>query len=452
MYIVYAIVAIAIFIVDGPDTNGLTLFPSNTSYQLTESSPFTVQCAAICEPQCHYQWMGPGISQNDNHGLLSVSEISRNQSGTFTCTVTNPKNPGKSVTANLYVIVYYSLDVFFHYSESNNSTVLLMCITSGEPLQYTFHEWIHKVGDTEIRRLAGDNTANASTLTLTNISIEDMGIYVCTVDVAITGQIGPMKLTGHTDVFVHGTLFTESTNSLFTGMINKSARIEIPFYSSPSSTTVKFYRGANTVEVTNTSDTLIFLSSFPNTLTLYGKEVFLNGQIAVLYFKMVKATEFGEYTAVLFNDFENTSRRIVFSLGEAETPAKFYITDVQEKQVTLQWLYGDHRGFDQTFVIQTSMDNITWTNASLINSGKTEEWFYATITGLKSNTVYYFRFISFNVNGGSDIAGIHFVIRTLQESPSSRDIGVSIGIGFGGFFIGVFGAISVMIIIWKRNS
>ncbi|KAL3860897.1 hypothetical protein ACJMK2_006993 [Sinanodonta woodiana] len=438
-------------VIYGPDTNGLTLSPSNTSYQLTESSSFTVQCAATCVPQCHYQWIGPGISQIDNQGLLYVSEISRNQSGTFTCTVTNPKNPGKSVTANISVIVYYT-DVLVNYSGSSltNSTILLTCTASGIPSQYTFQDWIHKVGDTEIRRLTGKNTANTSTIALTNISIEDMGTYVCTVDIYIAGQNGQIKQTGQTYIFVHGTPFIENTKSMFTGMINKSATIEIPFYSSLSSTTVKFYRGANTVEVTNTSDTLIYLSSSRNIFTFYGKEVLLNGQNVVLHFKMVKTADYGEYTAVLLNDIGSTYRRILFSSGEPETPAKFHITDVQEKQVTLQWLSGDHRGFDQTFAIQISMDNITWTNASLINAGKKEGWFSETVTGLKSNTAYYFRLYSFNVNGESDFAGIDFATRTLKESASSLDIGASIGIGFGGFFLGVVGTISVIIIIWKR--
>ncbi|KAL3862876.1 hypothetical protein ACJMK2_008822 [Sinanodonta woodiana] len=434
----------------GPDTNGLTLSPSNTSYQLTESSSFTVQCTATCEPQCNYQWIGPGTSQNDNHGLLSVSEISRNQSGIFTCTVTNPKNPGKSVIANISVIVYYALDVLVSYSGSMNSTVLLTCIASGEPSQYRFQEWIHKIGATEIRTLTGENTATTSTLTLPNISIEDMGTYVCTVDISITGQNGQIEQTGQTDIFVHGTIFKENTNTMFIGMINKSATIEIPFYSSPSSTTVHFYKGANTVEVTNTSDTLIYLSSSRNIFTFYGKEVLLMGQSAVLHFRMVKLTDYGEYTADLLNNIGSTSRRIVFSSGKPDTPANFHITDIQEKQVTLQWLYGYHKGFDQTFVVQISMDNITWTNASIINAGKEEGWFSATITGLKSNTLYYFRLYSFNVNGESDLADVKFATRTCKESAYLLDIGASIGIGFGGLFLGVIGTIFVIIIIRKR--
>ncbi|KAL3862851.1 hypothetical protein ACJMK2_008797, partial [Sinanodonta woodiana] len=416
---------------------------------LVEGEMLNASCSAECNPVCNsYRWQnGTDNSSLGSSQSLMIIKVRREHAGVYICTATNSAI-SNSAKAQVIFTVNYAPDVFVVYSGSLhiNSTVLLTCRASGKPSQYTFHEWVHKVGDTEIRRLTGENTANTSTLTLTNISIEDTGTYMCSVDNSVTGQNGQIKQTGQTDLFVHGTTFIENKNSMFIGVINKSAKIEMPFYSNPASTTVHFYKGANTAEITNTSDTLIFLSSSLNTCAFYGKEVLLNGQSAVLHFRMVKTTDYGEYKAVLLNDIGSTSRVIVFSSGEPETPANFHITDVQEKQVTLQWLSGDHRGFDQTFVIQASIDNITWTNASLINAGKTEGWFAATITGLKSNTAYYFRLYSFNVNGVGSIADINFVTRTLKESASSLDIAAALGIGFGGILLGVIGTISVIII------
>ncbi|KAK3598074.1 hypothetical protein CHS0354_032109, partial [Potamilus streckersoni] len=73
------------------------------------------------------------------------------------------------------------------------STAVLMCTPQGNPPQYTFHPWIHMVGQTEIRRLNGINTSRFSTLTLSNISIQDMGTYRCIVDNSITGPNGQIN-------------------------------------------------------------------------------------------------------------------------------------------------------------------------------------------------------------------------------------------------------------------
>ncbi|KAL3862882.1 hypothetical protein ACJMK2_008826, partial [Sinanodonta woodiana] len=170
----------------GPDSNGLTLSPSNTSYQLTESSSLTVQCIATCVPQCNYQWMGPGISQNDNRGLLSVSEISRNQSGTFTCTVTNPKNHGKNVTANISVIVYYGPDDRkVSLSPSNTSYQLIelsrldvKCSATCEP--QCNYQWSGP--------MVSQND-NMGLLSISQIQRNQNGTFICTVtNPKVTGK------------------------------------------------------------------------------------------------------------------------------------------------------------------------------------------------------------------------------------------------------------------------
>ncbi|KAL3887466.1 hypothetical protein ACJMK2_027407, partial [Sinanodonta woodiana] len=72
----------------------------------------------------------------------------------------------------------------------------------GKPPQYTFLPWIHTVGQTEIRRLDGVNTLNNSTITLSNISIQDTGNYTCTVDNGVPGLDRQVRQTGYKDVDV----------------------------------------------------------------------------------------------------------------------------------------------------------------------------------------------------------------------------------------------------------
>ncbi|KAL3860959.1 hypothetical protein ACJMK2_007053 [Sinanodonta woodiana] len=169
---------------DGPDVNGINLSPSNTSYQLTELSPLDVQCSATCLPQCIYQWMGPGISQRDSKGLLSVSKISRNQAGTFTCTVTNPRIPGNSAMARFSLIVYYPPVLAMKASNtSKGGRVVINCTASGVPDNYTFYKLTHVAPDvsrTIIRDLELTRVSNSDvSFTIEGGTYQDTGLYVC---------------------------------------------------------------------------------------------------------------------------------------------------------------------------------------------------------------------------------------------------------------------------------
>ena len=77
-------------------------------------------------------------------------------------------------------------------------------------------------------------------------------------------------------------------------------------------------------------------------------------------------------------------------------------------EVTVSWARGFHGGYEQTFVIQYSTDNIVWEDGATKNGGlsRSTERINATIEGLDAATHYYIRMYSHSIKGSSDYTEI----------------------------------------------
>ncbi|KAL3887408.1 hypothetical protein ACJMK2_027350, partial [Sinanodonta woodiana] len=92
-------------------------------------------------------------------------------------------------------------------SDHVNMTWNVTCEASGFPTNYTFHPWKHMLGEVTIRSdLLGNHEGNSSknTLTLDNVSLEDIGTYVCAVDNGVQGVDGDIIQTKATVLHVKG--------------------------------------------------------------------------------------------------------------------------------------------------------------------------------------------------------------------------------------------------------
>ncbi|KAL3887455.1 hypothetical protein ACJMK2_027396, partial [Sinanodonta woodiana] len=218
------------------------------------------------------------------------------------------------VSTEVAVDVRYAPDVSVSISGNTvvSSTAVLVCVPQGNPPQYTFHPWIHTFGQTEIRRLEGVNTVNNSTLTLSDISIQDTGTYTCTVDNSVTGPDGQINQVGDTQLFTQGPPVMGETQPTFPGETNTSKRIAIPFYSYSAKPTVKFIKQSSSSELYNTSDISIYVLPSNITMMFYSKKEMIPGYEAVLYFKNVKAGDFDNYTVQLLNNWGNVSMQFEF--------------------------------------------------------------------------------------------------------------------------------------------
>ncbi|KAL3887387.1 hypothetical protein ACJMK2_027329, partial [Sinanodonta woodiana] len=47
-----------------------------------------------------------------------------------------------------------------------------------------------------------------------------------------------------------------------------------------------------------------------------------------------------------------------------EKPSSLHANNIQEKQLALRWQSGYNGGYTQTFIVEISLDNITWDNVS----------------------------------------------------------------------------------------
>lgn len=93
---------------DGPDI--VMLSPSNDSYTIEEHSNLSeVTCSAKCVPACSLSWIGPdGQNVSSGEEVLSLLNISRKQSGNYTCSAVNTVTlQTKNATFNIDVTCKY---------------------------------------------------------------------------------------------------------------------------------------------------------------------------------------------------------------------------------------------------------------------------------------------------------------------------------------------------------
>ncbi|KAL3887456.1 hypothetical protein ACJMK2_027397, partial [Sinanodonta woodiana] len=97
-----------------------------------------------------------------------------------------------------------------------------------------------------------------------------------------------------------------------------------------------------------------------------------------------------------------------------EKPFNFHPANVQEKQLSLRWQAGYNGGYTQTFIVEISLDNLTWNNASQVSVENRDGWFTTVIEDLIPGSEYYFRLYAYNINGRGDLADVQLAIRTFK--------------------------------------
>ncbi|KAK3584378.1 hypothetical protein CHS0354_005150 [Potamilus streckersoni] len=309
--------------------SNVTLDPPGAILTFLEGTAKGIRCiTSPCRPQPVIRWWLDGNEVTDlsntkvteiNTLFIATSElhltVEKAQEGKkLHCDAKVEGQVTAAESTKPAINVWYAPDVKVNVSRSTviGSTAVMMCTAQGNPPNYTFHPWIHMVGQTEIRKLNGVNTLSLSSLALSNISIQDMGTYRCTVDNSITGLNGQINQIGDTLLHVQGPPVIGETQSTLTGETNKSASIEIPFYSNSSIQTLKFIRQSDSFEISNTSNISFYILPANINMIFYAKKVMIPGHVAVIYFRNVKDVDFGSYTLQLINDQGNVSMEFDF--------------------------------------------------------------------------------------------------------------------------------------------
>ncbi|KAL3887511.1 hypothetical protein ACJMK2_027452, partial [Sinanodonta woodiana] len=136
---------------------------------------------------------------------------------------------------------------------------------------------------------------------------------------------------------------------------------------------------------------------------------------ATLVVSISRKSDFGQYVIKVYNSIGSDSKSIgIIEQITPEKPIHFHATNVQEKQLSLTWQSGYQRGNNQTFIVEISLDNITWNNVSQVSAANRDGWFTTVIEDLIPGSEYYFRLYAYNINGRGDLADVQLAIRTLK--------------------------------------
>ncbi|KAL3887588.1 hypothetical protein ACJMK2_027527, partial [Sinanodonta woodiana] len=130
---------------------------------------------------------------------------------------------------------------------------------------------------------------------------------------------------------------------------------------------------------------------------------------------IMSENDFGQYVIEVKNIVGSDSKIIqILQQITPDKPFSFHATNVQENQLSLRWQAGYNGGYTQTFIVEISLDNITWTNVSQVSAGNRDGWFTTVIEDLIPGSEYYLRLYAYNINGRGDLADDQLAIRTLK--------------------------------------
>ncbi|KAL3887426.1 hypothetical protein ACJMK2_027368 [Sinanodonta woodiana] len=156
---------------------------------------------------------------------------------------------------------------------------------------------------------------------------------------------------------------------------------------------------------------------------------------ATVPISIMSENDFGQFVIEVKNIVGSDSKIIqILQQITPEKPFSFHPTNVQEKQLSLRWQAGYNGGYTQTFIVEISLDNITWNNGSQVSAGNRDGWFTTVIEDLIPGSECYFRLYAYNINGRGDLADVQLAIRTLKETTCAPllDVCASVGVGVGG--------------------
>ncbi|XP_053390451.1 neural cell adhesion molecule 2-like [Mercenaria mercenaria] len=102
---------VSVVVIYGPDAGSVQLYPVKRTYTENEGTrPDDITCSTACYPNCIYKWTKSGTNAVvSNTAVLTLGTLNKDKAATYTCTATNPKKSGTSVT-DVTVHVRYGPD------------------------------------------------------------------------------------------------------------------------------------------------------------------------------------------------------------------------------------------------------------------------------------------------------------------------------------------------------
>ncbi|XP_052803762.1 contactin-1-like [Mya arenaria] len=437
---------------DGPESAFLDVF---SPFVLTEGETIKIiGCTSDCWPGCRQKWMNAANVTIQLSGTLSLGRATRDNAGSYVCVLENTaKEYNNKAEASLILIVEYPPDVHIQTTNitSDDTSIVLECIANGVPNSYIYSNWKQEWPGFILARVIPES--GYSTLRLTNLSYEYSGIYTCSVSNGVVQYpTAETVMEASTYLLVKDApivLFPKLSHDdviVLSSKLGDTLSIQVNFYSNYGRVAAYLkdssYNSSENKSVTlDVSETNVELPVFDQVLNDSG--FVLNITIII-----EEADDFTVYPVSIENDFKATLLYIdVKSEGPPETPWTFTIEEVMQHSIDISWFGNFNGGFKQTFAIQTSMDGVDWSNATLLEEDvpNTNEQYHQTVDNLDHTTTYYLRMYAFNVLGESE----HTSVMQATTATALEDITQSHASVIGGVVGGCLGvAVAVIVIVF----
>ncbi|KAL5020495.1 hypothetical protein ScPMuIL_003387 [Solemya velum] len=432
---------------------------------IIEGREMTLTCYSIGNPSPSYTFSrGTGPTP-----VISIEEtytdanLTRTDSGQYTCTAANTRGTD-SHTIN--VIVHYAPDVeitSLDLEVDSLSEINLSCKASGNPDQYTFHQWKHygPHGDTEIRTLDGLDSGDKSNLTLpTPISYQDSGYYECAVDNRVPNLKGQLVQTERVVVRVLGPPIIPEHEAHRSAFLGERTTLKMEFYSVPGHTSVNWFYSQDSqsgdpkkVYITGGSQGV---EERVIQIVYHGMAVDVLGHVAVLTLARITESQFRVYQVEVANVYGNATSSIELRGSAAPcTPGngELIAEKVTQTSARIGWSASCNGGKSQTFIVEyKEAVEVNWTLFRELDEHSYNGTYTVHIMALNPNTVYNIRVRAGNVNGQSDYA--HQSLKTSQipqeacvcSEPTDAAI---VGSVLGAVLVLVL--LVVWVILWRRG-
>ncbi|XP_062600875.1 neural cell adhesion molecule 2-like [Saccostrea cucullata] len=277
-----------------PDPPVITL--QNTAYRIREGSNLTIPCTFSGAPIYNVTWEhDTGVihwSNNNNPLLLSFNNISRSASGHYTCNVAVIFKGNYTASKTVNLVVEYPPTL----KSSNDTTtnegggiITFTCDISldGIPRNYSALYWQHWIGNKMIRELHSDNFPNPSskryTLTLTSVTYNDTGRYVCLLGNGIANLKGEINQTANVDLVVQAKPRILQTKPEYHCKVGKNFSLQFEIIGNPAFHSLIVNEG----EATNRFRKVE--TKRPVAVNIYNTVVHMDGTIVKMDFDQIKS-------------------------------------------------------------------------------------------------------------------------------------------------------------------
>ncbi|XP_060083674.1 synaptogenesis protein syg-2-like [Ylistrum balloti] len=398
----------------------------STAY-INESLGFSRTCSADGNPTPIVSWYRDTILVQ-SQGTLQLSKIDRQDAGTYLCTATARSTNNNILlqsSESFTIVVQYGPDVGLAIKNTteNMTDVRLNCTANGVPAQYTYR-WIHKVGYTVIRDTFDHVTSSGSvsTLTIPQVSYQDMGTYICEAENGYRGRDGQivqteqgvMTITGSPRVFGNQNRYEAETNIAFDA--------NITYISFPAPVNTSILRPDSVLPPSN--ELSVTVSSVSVTVSFYNKGVSVDAYSVHLHFSNFQSKYSGKYQLYVRNVFTYYYNFEIVIAGKPDSPVQLVISEITQSQAVVSWRPGNENENSKTFTLTYQKLNSDSTTYVTLDREITSY----TIEQLLPATQYDVSVFAINAYGSSEaISGTFITAGLLPEYSNTGVILISVG-------------------------